>query len=31
MAAQHVEKNDQGLEQDTVYTAIGFILDGKKP
>lgn len=30
MTAQHVEMNDQGLEQDRIYIAIDFILDVKK-
>lgn len=30
MTAQHMEMNDQGLEQDRIFIAVGFILDGKK-
>ena len=29
MTAQHVEMNNQGLEQDRIH-AVGCILDGKK-
>lgn len=31
MTAQHLEMNGQGLKQDRIYIAMGFILDGKKP
>lgn len=31
MTAQHVGMNNQGLEQDRVYIAAGFVPDGKKP
>lgn len=30
VTAQHVKMNDQGLEQDRIYIAIDFLLDGKK-
>lgn len=29
VTAQHVKMNDQGLEQDRIYIAIDFLLDGK--
>lgn len=27
---QHVEMNDQSLEKDRIYIAVGFLLDSKK-